>query len=320
MKKAIITGATGGLGINLVNYLKDKDIEVIACGRNEEIGKELGVSFRGFDLSDEHESIKNFEHTDVVFHCAALSSPWGKYEDFYKCNIEATKNVIKAMKKHKIKKLVFVSSPSVYFEFFDHFDIKESYKPKKFVNFYAQTKYEAEKVVLDEDDLQAVIIRPRAIFGEFDSVLVPRLEKVSNKGFLPLIKNKDITIDVTYVGNVVYALYLAATKEIPNKMIFNITNDENMNIKDIFSLLLSSLDKKCKFKYVNYRTLMMIAKFLEFLSHIKIIKEPALTQYSVGVISHSQTLDITLAKEVLGYKPIYSIKEGVQRYAKYRNI
>ena len=52
MKKAIVTGATGGLGRNLVQTLLAQDWQVAACGRNAEIGKMLDTEFHAFDLSD----------------------------------------------------------------------------------------------------------------------------------------------------------------------------------------------------------------------------------------------------------------------------
>lgn len=317
--KAIITGATGGLGRNLLEFLVLQNWEIIAFGRDEKIGKSLGVEFYAFDLSDFEQTKKNFQKADVVFHCAALSSPWGKYEEFYKANIIATKNVLKAMELFDIKKIVHVSTPSIYFNFQDQFEIKEEFIPTKFVNNYAKTKYEAEQLVLNSS-VFSVIIRPRAIFGEYDKVLVPRLEKVALKGFLPIIKNKKTIVDVTYVGNVVNALYLASIKDIPSKSIFNITNDEPMDIQEVFSLLMETIKIKTKFKYISYFVLFYLSTILEIISKLGFIKEPFLTKYGVGVISKSQTLDISKAKNILGYKPIYTIKEGLQRYAKYRNL
>ncbi|MFW3342900.1 NAD-dependent epimerase/dehydratase family protein [Aliarcobacter butzleri] len=317
--KAIITGATGGLGRNLLEFLVLQNWQVVAFGRDEKIGKSLGVEFYAFDLSDFEQTKKNFQKADVVFHCAALSSPWGKYEEFYKANVIATKNVLKAMELFNIKKIVHVSTPSIYFDFQDQFEIKEEFIPTKFVNDYAKTKYQAEQLVLNSS-VFSVIIRPRAIFGEYDNVLVPRLEKVALKGFLPIIKNKKTIVDVTYVGNVVNALYLSSIKDIPSKSIFNITNDEPMDIQEVFSLLMETIKIKIKFKYISYFVLFSIATILEIISKLGSIKEPFLTKYSVGVISKSQTLDISKAKNILGYKPIYTIKEGLQRYAKYRNL
>jgi nucleoside-diphosphate-sugar epimerase len=323
--KAIVTGATGGLGRNLVEFLLEKKWEVIAFGRNKEIGKKLNTKFVSFDISNEQETINNFEKVDVVFHCAALSSPWGKYMDFFLTNVKGTRNILKAMKITNTKKIIYVSSPSIYFNFEEQLNIKEDYLPKKFINDYAKTKHISEQYILKENDskIHSVIIRPRAIFGEYDTVLMPRLEKIARKGYLPIIKkykNKDVNIDVTYVGNVVYSLYLAATVEnIPNKSIFNITNDETTEIIELLSKILKSVNLKPKKLYLNFNFMVFLSNTIElFFKIFKLKKEPIITKYGIGVISLSQTLDIDNAKKILGYKPIYSIREGIDRYSKWR--
>jgi len=315
IKKAIITGATGGLGRNLGEFLNKEGWELLGFGRNESIGKELGYAFKAFDLSNLEETLEAFEEADVVFHCSARSSPWGKYELFYKDNVQATKNVLTAMKKYNIPKLVHVSTPSIYFDFIDQREVQESYRAKAFVNAYAQTKYEAEELVL-ASDVDAVIIRPRGIFGEYDSVLIPRLEKIANRGFLPLIKNGNALVDVTYVGNVVHAMYLCATKELPEKSIFNITNAKPIEISKLFEMVMKTLGKEVKYMRVGYTTMMGVATVLEFVAKMGLSKEPMITKYGVGLIAHDQTLDLQRAKDILGYSPQYSIKEGLERYAK----
>ena len=47
--KAIITGATGGLGRNLTEFLLAQNWEVLALGRNQNIGSQLKTPFKSFD-------------------------------------------------------------------------------------------------------------------------------------------------------------------------------------------------------------------------------------------------------------------------------
>jgi len=317
-KKAIITGATGGLGRNLGEFLAKEGWEVLGFGRNETIGKELNFTFKSFDLSSLDACLEAFEEADVVFHCAARSSPWGSYELFYKDNVVATKNVLEAMKKHNIPKIVYVSTPSVYFDFRSQRNVKESFRPKRFVNAYATTKYEAEELVL-ASDFETSIIRPRGIFGEYDTVLIPRLEKVAQKGFLPLIKNRDALVDITYVGNVVHAMHLCATKTLPKNSIFNISNDEPMPISKLFKMVMKTVGKEVEYKKINYSVMMALATVLELVAKVTRGKEPMITKYGVGLIAHDQTLDLSNAKEILGYEPQYTIEEGLQRYEKSRH-
>lgn len=316
--KVIITGATGGLGRNLLLHVKQLGWEVLALGRNETIGQSLGVRFKRVDLSDEGATLGVFESADVVFHCAALSSPWGKEKDFYHANVLATQNVIRAMKHHAIPKIVHVSTPSIYFDYSDQMGVNEMYVAKEFVNAYAKTKYQAEQCVL-QSDVHSIILRPRGIFGEYDQALIPRVERIARRGFLPLIKNKEAIVDITYVGNVVHALFLAASKEVPSKSIFNITNDEPKNIREIFELVVQTLGLHVSFKKLPYGVMMGLAHFLEIIARCGLIVEPPLTRYGVGLIATHQTLDIQKAKEILGYGPIFTIEEGMKRYASWRN-
>lgn len=316
--RVIITGATGGLGRNLVLHVKELGWDILALGRNKSIGTALGVPFVSVDLCDALMTREAFRSADIVFHCAALSSPWGSYEMFYNANVRATQNVIDAMLYHGIPKIVHVSTSSIYFNYKDQLNVKEECRAKRFVNNYAQTKYEAEIVIL-QSEINSVIIRPRGIFGEYDQALFPRLERIAQKGFLPLIKNKNALVDITYVGNVVYALYLAASQDIPSKSIFNITNDEPKNIKDMFELLSQKLALHVRYRTLSYGTMMGLAFALESFAHFGLLREPLLTRYGVGLLATHQTLDITHAKTVLGYVPKFSIEEGMERYASWRN-
>lgn len=317
--KAIVTGATGGLGRNLVADLREKGWQVVAFGRNQMIGQQLGVEFHAFDLSDITQTEAYFQQSDVVFHCAALSSPWGRYKDFFRANVQATQNVLDVMERLETPKLVHVSTPSIYFDFQDRINVREDFLPSRFVNHYAQTKYQAEQRIL-ASTVPSVILRPRAIFGEYDTVLVPRLEQVAAWGSLPLVNGGASLVDVCYVGNLVNAMQLAATQNLPHGSVFNITNQEPLQIRQLFELILKTLGLSVPLRDISLTRLMIQARVLEWLALLGLFREPPLTLYGAGVISYSQTLDSTRARDVLGYRPTYSILEGLERYARHRNI
>jgi len=64
---------------------------------------------------------------------------------------------------------------------------------------------------------------------------------------------------------------------------------------------------------------MALATVLEFIAKVTRGKEPMITKYGVGLIAHDQTLDLSNAKEILGYEPQYTIEEGLERYEKSRH-
>ena len=119
-----------------------------------------------------------------LIHAAALSSPWGKYEEFEKANLHTQQNLIASAKKNWLNKFVFISTPSMYFEMKDKFTVRESDPlPSKFINAYAETKRLAE-IELEKSDIPYVILRPRALTGRGDTVIMPRLIRAFDEGRL----------------------------------------------------------------------------------------------------------------------------------------
>ena len=316
-KRVLVTGATGFLGSKLCEYLKNKNFEVVATGRNEEKGSILKA--QGFDFIQADLSIDNlvqkFINIDYVIHCAALSSPWGSYKNFYSSNVIATQKVAEFCLNNNIR-MVHISSPSIYFEFKDKFDIKENEDiyPTKKINYYAETKYLSEKTVDEfyKKGLNVITLRPRAIFGVGDTTLIPRLFKANNTKFIPLIRKNDIKIDITHVDNVCEAIYLSLQcneKFFGNK--YNVTNDEPIYLIPFLKDIITNCGYKFNGKNLPFFIIYIYAHYLEFI-HKFILKyaEPPITKYSIGVLAFSQTLNIDKIKADLGYKPIKNIEQG----------
>lgn len=210
--KIIVTGATGFLGKKVAERLKREGHQPIAVGRNHTAGQQLinaGVPFIPTDLSNLSQTLRVFSdcgNVDAVIHCAALSSPWGKYADFYDANVKGTDHLIKACRLCTIQRFIHISTPSLYFNYESRLLIKESDAlPSTMVNSYAATKKIAEEIVLGSN-VPSVILRPRGIFGPGDTALFPRLLRSLSR--LPLIEGGNAWMDITYVDNVVDAILL----------------------------------------------------------------------------------------------------------------
>lgn len=324
--RLLVTGGTGFLGQHIIEDLKDKYEEIIFIGRNEDIGNKLNkdnVRFVKADMADlDSLDAPLFDNIDVVIHSAAMSSPWGNHDDFYQNNVIATKNLLYLCKDYNIKRFIHISTPSIYFNGEDKENIKEDSKlPDNFVNAYASTKREAEILVsryLTQYKIPFIILRPRGIFGERDTSIIPRILQLADKGKVPLIDFGKAKIDMTYVKNVVHAIDLSinAKGDVCNEF-YNITNNEPMTVKSLMDLLFSLVNKDIRYKNISYKKLLFISSLLEKIAKIT-GKEPLLTKYSVGLIAKTQTLSIDKAKEKLGYSPIYTIKEGIQRYSEWK--
>lgn len=259
------------------------------------------------------------ENQEYVFHCGALTASWGMYDDFYQANVIGTKNVIKGCHIHNVKRLIHTSTPSIYVMNQDMFDVKETAElPKVKVNAYAQTKYEAEKLIdaAFENGLPVITIRPRAIFGPNDSTILPRLLEANHKKKLPFIQGGKALMDVTYVDNVVAVLLKCMNS--PDTTLgekYNITNGEPMSFHALVEHLFTELDESIHRKNIPYGIAYSLATSLEFIAKIrKSEKEPMLTRTTVQMLGRSLTLDISKAEEELNYQPEISVVDGVKTY------
>ncbi len=322
--KVLVTGATGFLGEYIVKELSEKGYKVIAFGRNEEKGRDLSrryihTSFikGNFENIDDLKNID--ENIDYIVHAGGLSTVWGKWKDFYNSNVKGTENIIRFCKESDIKKLVFISSPSIYAKPKDGFLIKEEEAPSENrLNFYIRSKILAESRIKEISNMTWVIIRPRGLFGVGDTSIIPRLLRLNSKIGIPLFSEGSQMIDITCVENVALSIRLALEKEEAIGNIYNITNDEPMQFKEILELFFDEMGIKGRYIRLNYSVIKFIVNLIEKLySFFKIGGEPPLTLYTLYLLKYSQTLSVEKAKKDLGYKPEITIREGIRNYVRY---
>lgn len=318
-KKVVISGVTSSLGRHLALMLAAQGYQVVGFSRRAS-QRDQDIELLSADLLDTPHMYEICRGASAVFHLAALSSPWGRYEDFYKINVEGTRSILDAAKKACVDRFIHVSTPSIYFDFRDRYNISESEPlPQKSVNAYAATKREAEGL-LDravKEGLACITLRPRAIFGPHDQALFPRLLKVCQQKGIPCLTKRSPLIDITYVENVAHALCLCL--EAPSSCFgekYNITNGEPALLWDLLQSLLSALSIPCSFRKIPYSLGLSAAWFSEWIGKLRSV-EPVLTRYAIGVLRYSQTLSIEKAKSELNYKPLINLQEGVRRYVQW---
>jgi nucleoside-diphosphate-sugar epimerase len=320
-RRILVTGATGFLGGAVATRLHAAGDAVTATGRNAAAGEALrarGVRFEPADLADE-AAVERLcaDHTHVV-HCAALSSPWGPYEAFRRANVLATRHVAEAARKSGAR-LVHISTPSIYVERRDLYDVREDAPLPAPINHYAATKRLAE----DEVDrahaagLPVVTLRPQAILGPGDGTLMPRILRLAARGSVPVIGDGSVELAVTGVDNVVDAVEAALVAP-PSTWgrKYNVTDGETVRLVDVLRQALDRLGVPCRFRHVHRGLAWTLAGAIEAAWRVsRARREPPLTRYSVCVLGYSRTLDITAARRDLGYRPRVSLDETLARFA-----
>ena len=319
--KVLVTGATGFLGGALARRLHHDGYHVRASGRNQEKGEELqrlGIDFIKADLSRPQEVDALCQGIDMVVHSGAFSSLWGDPAEFWSSNVEGTRHIVDAVLKHKISRLIHISSPSVYFAFKHDENIREDADlPDRFVNDYTYSKYKAEEEVQKgvSQGMSCLILRPRALYGPGDTAIFPRILRTLESGRLKIIGSGTNLADLTYIDNAVEACVCALRVPITESgRIYNVTDGTPLPLWPLLTSMAQQLGYPRPTRRVPLWIARWAARFLEkyhrlFRPH----SEPLFTEYSVGILGYSLTLNIDRARIELGYRPQVSSQEGVQR-------
>lgn len=316
----LVTGATGFLGEYLVRRLV-KEYQVLALGRNREKGRQLtayGARFCQGDFTDRESCAPYFEGVDYVIHAGALSTVWGKWEDFYQTNVVGTHLVAGLCLANGVKRLVYISSPSVYTGREDQYHIREDQAPRQNdLNDYIRSKLMAERVIRrwNRKGLETVILRPRGLIGIGDTSLVPRLLGANKKTGVPLFRDGRNLVDITCVENVALACELAMKAQGASGRVFNITNGEPMAFGRILEQFLAAIGEKPRYLRLPFGVVYAVAEGLEWVYRtFRLSGEPPLTRYTVCTLGYAQTMDIRQAKEILSYEPEKTLAESIREY------
>lgn len=291
---ALVTGATGGLGRTLAPMLRAAGWQVRATGRRPRAGEPI----RAIDLTAPIPRDLCAD-VDTVFHLAALSAPWGPCAAFEAINVSATLDLAEAAARAGCRRFVHVSTPSIYAEARDRLALREDDPPaRRFANAYAGTKWRAERL-LAEARLPVSIVRPRAIVGPDDGVLLPRLLRVIRRRRVPLPGGGRALVELTDARDVSAAL-IAAADAVPT--IVNISGGAPLPLRTIVERIAARLALPIRIVAVPRALALAGAAALEAAGHLA-GREPPITRYGVKALGWSQTFDLSHARAALGWVP-----------------
>jgi nucleoside-diphosphate-sugar epimerase len=320
--KVAITGATGFIGRNLAERLREDGAEVLATGRNAEIGRILesrGVAFHVADIASADQVLGSLATVDCLIHCAAKTGDWGTFEAFHEAKVLGTRHVIRACGHHAIRRVIFISTPSIYFDGRDRLGIRESEPlPERQRTNYASTKLAAEQELLANAgaNLDVIILRPRAVFGAHDATFLPRVKRMAQRGRFPLLGGGKALVDVTYIENLVDAVRacLVAPRDAWND-VYNVTNGDPITMRRWLELMLGVAGQPFRPKNEPMSLALVLAGAMELASRLPFgPREPSMTRFSVAYMACSMTLSIEKARERLRYSPRFDTAQSFDHY------
>jgi len=310
----VVTGGTGFLGHAVVRTLLARGQAVRSIGRNPDrcaTLESLGATVIRGDLRDADFVASACRDAEAVIHAGAFSEPFGPREIFHASNVVGTRNVVAACLDQRVGRLVHISSPAVVFDGLDQVNAREDVPyPTRYSSNYAWSKRLAEECVRAAK-LDTVILRPKAIFGEGDVALLPRIIRAARMGRLPQIGHGQNRVDITHVDNVVHAICLALKAPRATGRIYTITNGEHVALWPMITRVLAYLGLRTELRRISVYAALAIGRALELYARLA-GGEPLLTRYTVSILAREQTYDISAAQRDLGYAPVMSFEQGFE--------
>jgi nucleoside-diphosphate-sugar epimerase len=314
---AFVTGGSGFIGGALIRRLVAEGWDVHALVRSEASAQKvsaLGAKAIAGDLADVPSMAVGAQYCEIAFHCAAHLGDWGTREEFERGNVQGTRNALAAARQAGLRRFVHVGTEAALLAGKPLVEVDER-APLRFDSpaLYSSTKARAEEAVIEanHNGLETVVVRPRFVWGRGDTTLLPLLTEAVRSGRFAWIGGGHHRTSTTHIDNTVHGLMLAAERGAPGGVYF-VTDGEPVVFRDFITRLLATQGVEAPTRSVPTRVARAVAATSEAAWRLLPLPgRPPLTRLTVWVSGLETTLDITRAREELGYAPVRTIDQGL---------
>lgn len=339
----LVVGGCGFLGHHIVNEIfasvPGKPTVAVLDSKTDR-NRHASAAYHTADVTQRDQVTKIFEQVlpQVVFHTVSPNPLSPDHSMFEVVNVTGTKNLIECAKAiGTVKAFIYTSSSSIVHNQRDPMveateDRPVLYHPDQ-PEEYSHTKARAEKVVLDANRVNGVMltvsIRPSTLYGEGDGILTTTLTNQAISGRAKYRFGTDKYLyDTCYVENCVYGQMLAAqallkaagSPALPKDTriegeAFFVTNDEHIPFWELQRLVAKMAGYPVKEEEVVHipinlmKTVASVSSWGYWCASLG-KKQPQITPWIVRLTTMERTLCIDKIKQRLGYKPKFSNAEG----------
>ncbi len=307
MRTCLVTGGAGFIGSHIADRLIEEGYRVVIID-NESTGLRENVNPEAVYLLGDVTRLDDLAEAfsygiDVVFHIAGQASTIRSFDDpidDLTVNVVGTINVLKMCLKHRVPRLMYASSMTVYGHPTE-VPTPET-EPCKPISYYGITKYAAERYVhatadrVDLDfDFHVTSFRMFNVYGERQSLENP-YQGVVSIFIANVLNGEPITIhsdgeqsrDFVHIQDVVDAWMAALDNEAAYGQVFNLGTGERRSINELVDVTLTAFDRSRTTYPVRYAPV-----------------RPGDQRHMAA--------DITKASRILGWQPKVEFAEGMER-------
>jgi nucleoside-diphosphate-sugar epimerase len=312
MGKIFITGATGFIGQALCVKMLEDGYAVKAVIRRQDQASSLaaGVERVYIESIETFDRYQELEGVDTVIHLAGRAHlikgrEAESLEAFRKVNLMGTQQIARMALKAQVKKFIFISSVKVNGEGASQpYSENDLSAPQ---DAYGISKMEAEQVLTQiavKTSLQVVILRIPLVYGPGVKANFKNLVKIVGSG-LPLpLKGVSNRRSFLYLGNLVDAIITCVRHPQAGGQTFMVSDVQDISTVGLIKMIASALHKKVPLFYLPPVILKALCKIAGKGEEVEKLTETLL-------------VDSSKIRNLLGWKPPFTLEEGIKETVKY---
>jgi nucleoside-diphosphate-sugar epimerase len=315
--RILITGGSGFIGCNLVEFYRSKGYDVINLDGGAPRNAQLNSLWKECSILD-REKVSKLIHDfrpDNVIHMAARTDLHGTTLEDYEANRAGVQNVVDAVNSvGTVHRALYASSRMI---------VQTGYIMKSEWDYkpnlpYGESKVETEKVVRaqPEGSVPWLLFRPTSIWGEWFDIPYKTFFMTVAKNRYVHPKGMRVMKSYGYVGNAVYEIdrFLHATDEQFNGRAYWVGDYPALEVLQWGQAIQRAMGRK-PIPEVPYTLMKAVALAGDF-AKVLGMKEPPLTSFRLNNLTIQMEYDFSREEKIWGKLP-YSLEEGVERTVKW---
>lgn len=319
--KVLVTGGTGFTGKALVLRLIADGHRVVALDYKEGLEtaelRRHGAEVIIGSVTDRDVVERAMQGVEVVHHLAAAFRELDVPNSFYdEVNVGGTRTVLEAAERNGVRKFVYCSTCGV------HGNVEnppaDEKAPINAADYYQQTKYDAEPIVLEFQarGLPAAILRPAAIYGPGDPERFFMIFRRVASGSFPMFGDGSTLYHPLYIDNLVDAFVAVQAPGVGEGEAYLIADEEYLSIEQLVTEVGRALGVDVKIRHYPLAPLIVAGHVCEAVCKPLRIKPPIFPR-RVDWFRQNRAFDISKAKRDLDWRPRVDLPEGLRRTAEW---
>jgi 2-alkyl-3-oxoalkanoate reductase len=322
--RILVTGATGFLASHLIPALQRSGHAVRALvmpSADSTWLKDADVEIHTGDVRLPETLRAPMHQIDAVFHLAAAIGVRRPLREYHAVNVTGTENVCRTALAASVKRLVHVSTTSVYEQGLG-VPVGENFPLAPLPDPYPVTKAAGDTLVqrmIAGAHLPASIVRTSTIYGPGDHLNFGRIaDRLVTRRSIVIGSGRN-RVPFVNVDDVVQGLLLVLEHERAEGQVYNVTDDRCPTQEELLHVIADELDAEMPRIHVPYGLLYSAAFLAERLAQVTHTPRAMVTRFGVALYGADNRVAIDKARKDLGYEPRVPLRDGVRvAAARYR--